>query len=122
VQLLASIHESYEGARIEQKLIGHGVNDGLGTPDVAGPNRGYRSQHCRADRERARLGGPPAEYPNIVPRPRAPLPNAFALSVWPIDPTWQPGPRTIASLIDVPIEMTPLHCIVMRRLANVQLH
>src|ERR671925_1463096 len=119
VQLFASIHESYEGARIQQQLIGHGVNGGLGSPDVAGPNRGTRSQHCRADRECARLGGPPADYPSIVPRPRAPLPNAFALSVWPIAPAWQPNRLVTAWLTDVPCSLLSLHCNVMRSIAEI---
>ena len=56
VERLASIHESYERAGIEQKLSGHGVTGGSGIPDAAGPNQELRFQHCRADRERARLG------------------------------------------------------------------
>jgi hypothetical protein len=105
VPLLASIHESYEGPRIQQKLIGHGVNGGLSSPDVAGPNRGYRSQHCRADLEHAQLGEPPAEYPSIVPRPRALLPNAFALTALPISLTWQPNRLVTAWLTDVPFAL-----------------
>src|SRR6266536_4676943 len=120
VQLLVSIHERHKGSCIQQELNGHGATGGSSTRDGAGPSRAGRWQHCREDRVRARWGALPAGCPDIVPKPRVPLPNACVLAVWLTALIWWQAPLAIASLIDVPYRCLPLHCIVMQRLAIVQ--
>ena len=120
VQLLVSVHERYEGSGIQQELSGHGATDGPGSRGGAGPSRAGRWQHCREDRVRVRWGALPAGCPDIVPKPRVPLPIACVLAVWLTAPIWWQDPLAIASLIDVPYRCLPLYCSVMQRLANVQ--
>src|SRR5438094_1504936 len=122
VQLLVSVHERYEGSGIEQELSGHGATDGSGTRGGADPSRAGRWQHCREDRVRVRWGALRAACPDIVPKPRAPLPIACVLTVWLTALIWRQDPPATASLIDVPYGCLVLYCNVMQRLANVQLN
>ena len=122
VQLLVSIHERHEGSGIQQELNGHGATGGSSTRDGDGPSRAGRWQHCREDRVPARWGALPAGCRDIVPKPRGPLPISCVLAFWLTALIWWQAPLAIASLVDVPYRCLPLYCIVMQRLANVQLH
>ncbi len=53
VQFLASVYQGNKRPGIQQKLIGHGVNGGSDSHDVAALHRGDRLQYCRGDHERA---------------------------------------------------------------------
>jgi len=119
VQLLASVYQGNKRPGIQQQFIGHGVNGGSSSLDVAALYRADRLQYCRGDRERARLGARLVAYRDIVPEPHAPLPNACALAVWLIAPAWWPNPLAIAWLTGVPYRVLHLHCIVMQNLAEV---
>ena len=122
VQLLVSVHERHEGAGIQQEFSGHGATAGSDTRGAADPSRVGRWKCCREDRVRVRWDTLPAGCPDTAPKPRGPLRIACVLTVWPTALIWWPGLRTIASLIDVPYKFLPLYCIVMQRLAYVQLN
>ena len=120
VKLLVTVHERHKGSGIQQEVSGHGATDGLGIRDGADPSRVGRWQRCREDRARVRWAAPPAGCPDIVPRPRVPLPIACVLAVSLTAPIWWRDPPAIASLIDVPQLVLLLYCNVMQSLAKVQ--
>jgi len=122
VQLLVSVHQRHEGSGIQQEFSGHGATDGSGIRGAAGPSRAGHWRRSREDRVRVRWDALPARCPDIVPKLRVLLRIACVLAVWLTALICWQGPLAIASLIDVPYRCLSLYCIVMQRLANVQLN